>query len=94
MVARLRLPWRIALAAQTALPASDFGPVEWSQGCQRRMSADWRKRRSGVQPAFAAAQLRRGKPFRLRATRFGGQVGLASSAFANPLVIRGFPHFQ
>jgi hypothetical protein len=48
--ARPLSPWRNAFIATSALPASVLGPVERSHGCQPRIRAVWRARRSGVQP--------------------------------------------
>jgi hypothetical protein len=45
-----RYPPLKALRPTRALPARVFGPVDFNQDCQLRISTAWRARRSGVQP--------------------------------------------
>lgn len=45
-----RVPPLYAFRETAALPSADLGPVDLSQGCHCRISADCRARRSGVQP--------------------------------------------
>jgi hypothetical protein len=52
ILAWLLCPCLSAFIAELAFPNSVLGPVARRHGCQRRMRAACRARRSGVQPAF------------------------------------------